>query len=305
MAIIWYLSSVEFSNKTLVSGVLLKKRPRISSPGNSLFRNAQMIINSYFNTAYSKRNIIVKLKDQSINIQTDSQGSFQLEFDFCSDQEVKIFEQESPKPLEIIQNYPVKFKKPESSVSIISDIDDSIMVSYTKTKIKRILTTLFKPSHKRKVIPFTQELYKVYKDRKPRFFYVSKSETNLMPTISNFIKYNDLPLGNLFLTPYLSFWQLISSAKDKSFKFKIISSIIENSPKQDFVLIGDDSQHDIEIYTKIVHQYRSSIQRVYIRQTQNKLSRKKIQTLKSLKETGIDTYYFKPEEIFSTTHKTN
>lgn len=304
MAIIWYLSSVEFSNKTLVSGVLLRKRPSISSPGNSPFRNALMILNSYFNTVYSKRNIIVKLKDQSVNIQTDSQGGFQLVFDFCSDQEVKIFEQESPNPIKIIQNYPVKFKNTESSVCIISDIDDSIMVSYTKTKIKRFLTTLFKPSHKRKVIPFTRELYMDYKDRKPRFFYVSKSETNLMPTISNFIKYNNLPEGNLFLTPYLSFWQLLSSTKDKNFKFKIISDIVENSPKQDFVLIGDDSQHDIEIYTKIVHQYGSSIQRVYIRQTHNKLSRKKIQAWKSLKETGIETYYFKPEEIFSTPHNT-
>lgn len=304
MAIVWYLSSVEFSNKTHVSGVLLKKRPSISS-GNSPFRNALMIIDSYFNAAYSKRNIVVKLKDQYVTVQTDNHGSFQLVFDFCSDKDVEIYEHQNTIPLEIIQNYPVKFNYFESSVSIISDIDDSIMVSYTKTKVRRFLTTLLKPSHKREVILFTQEVYKIYQENAARFFYVSKSECNLMPTISNFINHNGLPNGNLFLTPYLSFWQLIRSSKDKNFKFKVISDIIENSPKQDFVLIGDDSQQDMEIYTKIVQTYPSNVKKVYIRQTQNKLNRKKMQRWESLKETGIDAYYFKPEEIFSITHKTN
>ena len=301
MAIVWYLSSVEFSNKTHVSGVLLKKRPSISS-GNSPFRNALMIIDSYFNTACSKRNIVVKLKNESISIKTDSQGGFQVTFDFCSDQDVAIFEETGSTSLEVIQNYPIRFKNSESAVSVISDIDDSIMVSYTKTKVRRFLTTLLKPSHQRKVIPFTQELYQIYKQNGARFFYVSKSECNLMPTLSNFIAHNGFPKGNLFLTPYLSFWKLISSSKDKNFKIKIISDIIENSPKQDFVLIGDDSQQDMEIYTKIVQTYPSNIKKVYIRQTQNKLNRKKMQRWESLKETGIDAYYFKPEEIFSISH---
>ncbi|WKK65913.1 phosphatidate phosphatase App1 family protein [Lutimonas zeaxanthinifaciens] len=305
MTIVWYLSSVEFSNKTLVSGVLLRKKPSISNPGNSSFGNALMIIDSYFNTAYSKRNIVVKLKGERIKIQTDSHGGFQVKFEFCSDEEVAIFEETGSTSLEVIQNYPIRFKNFESSISIISDIDDSIMVSYTRTKVKRFLTTLLKPSHQRKVIPFTQELYQKYKQNGARFFYVSKSECNLMPTISNFISHNGLPQGNLFLTPYLSLWQLISTSKDKNFKFKVIRDIIENSTKQDFVLIGDDSQRDMEIYTKIVQNYPSKIKKVYIRQTQNKLNRKKMRSWEYLKETGIDAYYFKLEEIFSKTIKSD
>lgn len=304
MPIVWYFSSVEFSNKTLVSGVLLKRRPRISFPGNSPLKNALMIIGSYFNPTYSNRNILVKLKDQSFNIKTDEHGGFQVTFDFCADEEVTISEENNNEALKIIQNYPVHFKNSESTISIISDIDDSIMVSYTKTKIKRLITTLFKPSHKRKVIPFTEELYKVYKENNPRFFYVSKSESNLFPTISHFIRHNKLPEGNLFLIPFLSFWQLIKSNKDKNHKFKIISYIIENSPKQHFVLIGDDSQRDMEIYTRIAHQYKSRLQSIYIRQTQNKLSSQKMQTWETLRETGIDVYYFKSDEIFSLAHKT-
>ena len=304
MPIVWYLSSIQFSDKTLVSGVLLKKKPFISSPGKSPLKNALMIIGSYFSPAFSRENISVKLKGKSLNIKTDEHGGFQVTFDFCADEEVAIFEENNNEALKIIQKYPVQFKNSESAVAIISDIDDSIMVSYTKTKIKRLITTLFKPSHKREVIPFTEDLYKVYKENNPRFFYVSKSESNLFPTISNFIRHNGLPEGNLFLTPYLSFSQLINSKKDKNFKFNTISYILENSPKQHFVLIGDDSQRDMEIYTRIANQYKSKLQSIFIRQTQNKLNRQKTQSWETLKKTGIDAYYFKPEEIFSLTHKT-
>ena len=298
MPIVWHLSSAQFSDKTLVSGVILKKEPFISSHGNSPLKNALMIIGTYFNAACSNRDIVVKLKDKHVNIKTDEHGGFQATFDFCADEEVVIFEENSNEALKTIQHYPVQFKNTESTVAIISDIDDSIMVSYTKTKIKRLFTTLFKPSHKRKVIPFTEELYKVYKEHKPRFFYVSKSESNLFPTISNFIRHHSLPEGNLFLIPYLSFWQLIKSTKDKNHKFNIISFLIENSPKQQFVLIGDDSQRDMEIYTRIAHQYKSKLQSIYIRQTQKKLNGQKRQSWKALQETGISAYYFEPEEIF-------
>jgi phosphatidate phosphatase APP1 len=237
MAIVWYLSSIQFSGKTIVSGVLLKKKPLISSPGASPLRNALMIIGSFFNSAWSNKNIIVQLTDKSLNIKTNENGGFNVSFDFCSDKEVVVFQKNSNEALKIIQNYPIQFNKTDGNISVISDIDETIMVSYTKTKLKRFLTTLFKPSENRKVIPFTQELYNIYKKNNSRFFYVSKSENNLLPTISNFILHNKLPKGKLFLTPYLSFWQLIKSKKDKNFKFKIISSIIKNSPNQKFVLI--------------------------------------------------------------------
>jgi len=304
MPVVWYLSSMQFSGKTIVSGVLLKKKPLISSPGASPFKNALMIMGSYVNTAWSNKNIIVKLKDKRFNIKTNNNGGFDVSFDFCTNDEVVIFEGNSNEALKILQNYPIEFHNTESNISVISDIDETIMVSYTKTKLKRFLTTLLKPSQKRKVIPFTRELYKIYKNN-PRFFYVSKSESNLFPTISNFILHHKLPEGKLFLTPYLSFWQLIRSKKDKDFKFKIISSIIKDSPHHKFVLIGDDSQRDLEIYTKIAQLFKSNIEHIYIRQTGKKINNQQMQNWKTLQGTGIDAYYFKPDEILALTPKPN
>ena len=304
MPVVWSLSSLQFSGKTIVSGVLLKNKPLISSPGASPLRNALMIMGSYFNAAWSNKNIIVQLMDKRYSIKTDDNGGFVVTFDFFSNEQVNIFQEGSKEALKILQNYPVQFNKTDSNISVISDIDETIMVSYTKTKLKRFLTTMFKPSQKRKVIPFTQELYKIYKN-KPRFFYVSKSESNLFPTISNFIIHHKLPQGKLFLTPYLSFWQLLKSKKDKNFKFKIISSLIKDSPHQKFVLIGDDSQRDMEIYTKVARLFKSNIEHIYIRQTAKKINNQQMQNWKTLRGTGIDAYYFKPDEILALAAKTN
>ena len=150
MPIVWYLSSMQFSGKTIVSGVLLKKKPLISSPGVSPLKNALMIMGSYFNAAWSNKNIIVQLMDKRFSIITDDHGGFSVSIDFCSNDEVVIFLEDSDEALQIIQTYPIHFNNTNSNISVISDIDDTIMVSYTKTKLKRFLTTLFKPSQNRK-----------------------------------------------------------------------------------------------------------------------------------------------------------
>ena len=82
MPIVWYLSSMQFSGNTIVSGVLLKKKPLISSPGASPLKNALMIMGSYFNAAWSNKNIIVQLKDKRFSIVTDDHGGFSVSFDF-------------------------------------------------------------------------------------------------------------------------------------------------------------------------------------------------------------------------------
>lgn len=298
MAIVWYLSSVQFSDKTLVSGVILKKEPLVSSPRNSVFQNALMILSSYFNRACSDKKIKVTLGDQHLFVKTNKKGCFQVAFEFCSDDVPRVSLPESGGPLDILQNYPVKFDNINSTFSVISDIDETIMVSFTSTKIKRFLTTLFKPSHKRKVIPFTKELYKQFKENKPRFFYVSKSEANLFPTISNFILHNKLPKGGLFLTPYLSFKQLLTEKKDRNFKLNSILFLLENSPGHTFVLIGDDSQRDMEIYHELATRFKGRITDIYIRQTGKFIPEKQQDTWNKLLKTEVNAYYFKSDEIF-------
>ena len=297
MAVVWYLSSMQFQDKTLVSGVIMKRKPLVSSPGKSVFKNALMILSSYFRGVCSDKKIKVTLAGQNLFVKTNEKGGFQVVFDVCSNRTPKISLAESDELLDVLQNYPVKFDWTDSKISVVSDIDETIMVSFTSTKIRRFLTTLFKPSRKRKVIPFTQELYRLFNENNPRFFYVSKSESNLFPTISNFILHNKLPTGVFFLTPYLSFWQLIREKKDKDFKLKKIRFLIENSSDHTFVLIGDDSQRDMEIYYELVTEFDDRISDIYIRQTRKHVSEKHKTIWNKLLKTDVNAYYFKSDEL--------
>lgn len=298
MATVWHISAIQFSKKTIVFGVLLKRDIKERSKITNWFKNTVEIMNSYFKKAFVNQEIYVSTNNQTIKTTTDKYGKFSVVFNFEVDNEIIVSVPGESTSVPIHQSYPILFKDPSSSLNVISDIDDSIMVSYTKTRFKRFFTTLFKIAEKRDVISFSQDLFEMLKSKNARFFYVSKSENNLFSLISTFISYNKLPIGPLLLTPYLSVKQLIFDKKDKDFKLKKIKYIIENSDNEKFILLGDDTQKDMEIYTIIAKEYASQILNVYIRKTKKTTTKLQDDYWKALKATGVNAYYFGVDEIF-------
>ncbi|MFD1292345.1 phosphatase domain-containing protein [Lutibacter holmesii] len=299
MAIVWHLSAIQFSQKTVVSGVLLSHHKFRARQTDSWFSNARQVIGSYFKNTCRNKEILVTNKRHTLKTTTNKNGSFSVTFNFKVEGEIFIHFTDKTSVLSTLQSYPILFKDPPSGLNVISDIDETIMVSYTNTLVKRFFTTLFKTSEKRGVISFTKDLFDSLKDQNPRFFYVSKSENNLFKIISNFIQFNNLPKGPLLLTPFLNFSQLVGSKKNRDFKLNTIETLIENSKNEQFILVGDDSQRDMEIYTVIAKKYKMLISNVYIRQTKKTISDKQKTDWKALQETGVKTYYFKRNEVYS------
>lgn len=108
-----------------------------------------------------------------------------------------------------------------------------------------------------------------------------------------------MPRGPLLLTPFLNFLQLIGSKKNRDFKLITIETLIKNSKNEQFILVGDDSQRDMEIYTVIATKYEMFISNIYIRQTKKTISDKQKTDWKALQETDVKSYYFKQNEVFS------
>jgi phosphatidate phosphatase APP1 len=206
--------------------------------------------------------------------------------------ELKINISDSVNPLKILQVYPIVFQNTRSPFDVISDIDDTIVVSYTADFFKRIGTLALTAPNKRKTIDFTKKLFQEFEKQDARVFYVSKSESNLFGMISSFIEYNKLPKGQLFLTPYLKFSQLLNPKKKRNFKINHIRFIMENSITNSFVLLGDDSQRDMEIYLEIARKFPERILKIYIRQTKKKILLYQKRMWEKLKSTGIPAKYF-------------
>ena len=292
MAVVWQISILHLNKRALLSGVLLKDKPFIYDKKISSFRNLLKVVKSYFIDVCKNREITITIGNKKINTQTDEHGGFSVDLDYIPKGEYKINFTGDKQTLEFLQTYPIVFKNTRGSFDVISDIDDTIIYSYTASFFKRIGTIAFTLPHKRKPIEFTQNLLEEFKKQDSRVFYISKSESNLFRLLSTFIEKNNLPRGPLFLTPYLKFSQLFKSKKH-NFKLDNIRFVLKNSGNKKFVLFGDDSQRDMEVYTIIVKEFRERILKVYIRQTQRKILPYQKLMWEKLELTEVPVNYFK------------
>jgi phosphatidate phosphatase APP1 len=187
-----------------------------------------------------------------------------------------------------------------SQHGFISDVDDTFLISHS-ARFRRKLYVLFtKNAHSRKPFKDVVNHYEllaqhnqVNKNQNP-FFYVSGSEWNLYDLISEFARINRLPKGIFLLSKMkgiLKFWK--SGSTNLMTKFTRIIRIIEDFPKLQFVLLGDDSQMDVSIYLSVVKHFPGKIFAVYIRQTGNSKNKELENKLKEMNNNSVHCCYFK------------
>ena len=288
MAFVWQISVVQFKKKSFLTGVILSGKPQAQTkPQKKIFR---IVLGSYFKKPEINKRITIISGHYRHETSTDEFGGFSLEMNQEIATDFKIFADNEQ--LKIAQSYPVIFNESGFGISLISDVDDTILVSYTASLWKRVNTLLFTSPGKRRPIGFTKSLLKAINEQDGRIYYVSKSESNLFGILSSFIQKHELPSGVLFLTPYLRFSQLFNPKKGKDYKERIIRSIIDNSPNKKFILIGDDTQQDIAVYARIAELYPTKIFKIYIRKTRKNLLGNKKEQLKELLNLAVSVEYF-------------
>ena len=152
---------------------------------------------------------------------------------------------------------------PETGLSIISDIDDTIKISNVLDKKELLKNTFIKPYQVTKGMP---EYYKKLKNNGAYFHYVSASPWQLYPSLKPFM-HNHYPSGSVSLRNFRlkdsSSIKFLQSSVD--YKTKQIISIIKRYPKHQFILIGDSGEHDSEVYAGIYEQFPQNIKSIEIR----------------------------------------
>lgn len=295
-AIVWELAVLDLNkNKYWCTGCILKGHHVFNYKNNSALKNALHVLKSYFIKAYANQEICIQTPTETVRTRTDSKGRFRVVTNVDLKKNIKITVPNSDNPLRIVQEYPIYFQEQQRTLDIISDIDDTILVSNTANVFKRIKTLLLLVPEKRAVIEFTKNVYFAWQDVKPRMFYISKSESNLFMLLTTFITHNNLPKGMLTLTPYSSFYQLLVEKKPLDFKLNAIRFLMTHTRSKQYILIGDDSQKDMAIYTDIVKEFPNLILKVYIRQTGKTSNSHQQKMWKALEATGVSASYFMPE----------
>ena len=153
------------------------------------------------------------------------------------------------------------------------------------------MTTLFKTYMERKPVTSTSKIFDALGEGHD-IVYVSRSEYNLFPLLSNFMKHHEIPRGPLFLTPFISFRELLRNRKDPDFKIKTINLLLEHSNHRQIVLVGDDTQHDLEVYAEIARIHGPRIRKIFIRQTDLRKDRRHSSEWKELDHYVNNMVYF-------------
>lgn len=190
----------------------------------------------------------------------------------------------------------------KGNLGIISDIDDTFLVSHTISPLKKLYELLFKNINKRKVyedvVTHYQALSTAGRSEREEyniFFYVSSSEWNLYRFITKFTELHQLPEAVLLLKDIkTSLWDFFSTGRgDHNHKFEKIKHILEFYPNLEYVLLGDDSQQDAFLYEAICKIFPVTVKAVYIRQTGLSPKKKIKTTLENITSLKVSVCYFK------------
>lgn len=186
-----------------------------------------------------------------------------------------------------------------TQLGFISDIDDTFLISHSSNLRKRLFVLFTRNAHSRQ--PF-QGVVKHYQaltlagttaEAPNPFFYVSSSEWNLFDYIREFTSVNALPRGVFLLNQLKRFSQLFKTGQNNhSTKFMRIARVLENYPLQRFVLLGDSSQQDPDIYAAIATHFPNQVRAVYIRDVYKKNQDKVRETLRKMEEAGVPCCFF-------------
>ncbi|PZD77933.1 App1 family protein [Mesonia sp. K7] len=295
--------------KILILGHVFKKNaPDVFKLDKPWYKHIWQVIRMFRIKTENKAVIVFRYKDLEVQSKTLDDGHFRLMIPYKNididagwhqfEIEVKLDGEIKTETGEFVKPYPGEY-------GIISDIDDTFLVSHSKSFFKKLYVMLTRNVNKRKVFENVVEHYRFLNslgrkdnDTNNAFFYVSSSEWNLYNFIVEFTKIHNFPKAVLQLKTIKSGLRdfIATGRGDHQHKYYKIRHIVEFYPELRFVLLGDDSQQDPYIYQDISIIFPNNISTVYIRQTRKHPLKKVNQIIKNLDGLGVKTCYFRNSE---------
>lgn len=270
-------------------GVVLSKALRPIRPADRTFLVFRKLIRAYLTSPARHWSLTLSTPRGIRDITTNYSGEFRISVFPDELDELSFFYRGIPVPF--LQDYPRYFpNRNEADYLLISDIDDTVLVSRSARLLSRLWLILFHAVSKRKVVLETATAYQhLAESRSVDFAYVSGSESNLFHLIAAFFMHNKLPEAPLFLRPHVTWRELLQRPPRKAHKLTHIRQLIEAFPQKRILLFGDDSQQDHTIFKQLTEEFPERVEAAFIRQTG--LNRH-FQTEQEFGNTHTNWYYY-------------
>ncbi len=267
------------ATRTWVYGRVIEKRDiGASTDGDSTLRN---LLNTYRRAdsdPLGHAEVEVTCGNAVVKMKCDDEGFFGGWIDAAEQNESGEWVNYStvivsPSPLD---GTPVKgdgeaqFLSPTTKFGVISDIDDTVIQSRVSNFIQAARTVMLGNARTRLPFPGVAAFYRALREgagggEKNPIYYVSSSPWNIYDVISEFMELQHLPKGPLLLRDWDISLGALSASRHFEHKGRLIRDILGLYPALPFILVGDSSQHDPEIYRQIVSEFPNRILAIYIR----------------------------------------
>ncbi|WAB83736.1 DUF2183 domain-containing protein [Microcella daejeonensis] len=156
---------------------------------------------------------------------------------------------------------------PDARIGLLSDIDDTVMVTALPRPFIAAWNTFVLNEHARQPVPGMSVLYERLVREHPNgpIVYLSTGAWNVAPTLDRFLDRHLYPGGTLLLTDWgPTRERLFRSGQDH--KKASLERLAREFPDMRWVLVGDDGQHDPELYRAFAEAHPQNVAAVAIRQ---------------------------------------
>ncbi|QSQ21394.1 DUF2183 domain-containing protein [Pyxidicoccus parkwayensis] len=165
---------------------------------------------------------------------------------------------------------PVRVAGLSAEYGVISDIDDTVIVTGVTNPLKRAWALFLTEHRVRLPFPGVDAFYAALQGGRGGaadnpIFYVSSSPWNLYEHLDEFLALHKIPPGPLLLRDWGLSRHGFAPGGGHGHKLEKIRGLLDTMERLPFILIGDSGQEDAEHYRTICREYRGRILCVYIR----------------------------------------
>jgi phosphatidate phosphatase APP1 len=258
------------ANSAVIEGrVVERKKNDTPNSADGKRRNMRRAWELMINDERKNYPVVVRFAGREWRVTTDSEGYFRAEVDgfdaLAAGWYIVTAQTESGLGESRVLKVPS-----DSTHGVISDVDDTVLVTNVNSKRRMLANTLLYNSMQRKVVPGIVEFYRSLASANPEadrtpIVFLSASPRQLHTSIEAYLDHNDFPRGVLItkrVTDDRTSEPLTDQVRYKTAK---IESILATLPHVRFTLVGDDGEYDPEIYADIQTRFPDRIASVWIR----------------------------------------
>ncbi len=253
--------------KLMVEGRVLDKRVhQEATKKDNWLQNSWNKLKYLVNDEVKNEPITLMVNGIKAQSKTDDEGYFEFEL-FNTNSTWK-----NHQPITVKLNKRNIIKKGEALIlnshttqGIISDFDDTLIVSDVTNKLKLANNTFFKNYKQRTLVKGMRERFETLKSP---LFIVTGSPKQLQPTIEKFLDYHHFP-KRIIITKKAHGTNSDPLFDQLAYKVSKIEKLIELFPTIVWDCFGDSGEKDKEVYLALAQKYPNHIGNIYIRNVES------------------------------------